>query len=281
MIATESLWRNCIFDFGQVGSMTIISRVGNKVVARLREVQYLLAVVATIAFLAVQPRHWTRTVRNVLARQILFTGVEAVGLMVAIAILVGISIVLQSQLWLAKVGQKALLGPLLVVTIVREFAPTLANLVVIIRSASAVAAEIANMKLSGEVRVLDAQGLDPLVYLVMPRVVGMSICVFGLAIVFVVVSLVSGFLSGALLGTPINPGDFANSVLGSIGLADVINLLTKSILPAAITAAICCIEGLGVGTAATEIPRATSRGLERSVVGMFVTSAAVSLLTYL
>ncbi len=261
--------------------MKVFATVGNAVVQRLRDLQYLLAVLVAVVLLAIQPRHWTRTVRNVLARQILFTGVEAITLVIAIAFVAGISIVMQAQLWLAKVGQTALLGPLLVVVVVREFAPVLANLVVIIRSASAVAAEMANMKLSGEVRLLDAQGLDPLVYLVMPRVVGMAICVFGLAVIFVVVSLLSGYLFGLFIGNTLRPGDFANSVLGSISIADVLNLIIKSILPAALTAVICCTEGLGIGAAATELPRATSRGLARSVIAMFVTAAGVSLLTYL
>lgn len=261
--------------------MNLLSRAGGGVVEWLRDLRHLLAVVTAIIFLAVQPRHWPRTVRNVLARQILFTGVEAVGLVAGIAFVVGISLVLQAQVWLGRVGQRQLLGPLLVVVIVREFAPILANLVVIIRSASAVAAEMANMQLSGEVRVLDAQGLDPLLYLVMPRVVGMAICVFGLALVFAVVSLFSGYLFGALLGTSIRPIDFINSILGSLSVADVLNLVTKSVLPAAVTAAICCIEGLGVETAATEIPRATSRGLQRSVIDMFIIAGAVSVLTYL
>ena len=146
--------------------MRAVSSVGSAVVERVRDLQYLLAVLAAVVALAVQPRHWPRTVRNVLARQILFTGVEAIGLVVAVAFVAGISLVLQAQVWLFKVGKKELVAPLLVVVVLRELAPVLANLVVIIRSASAVAAEMANMKLSGEVRLLDAQGLDPLVYLV-------------------------------------------------------------------------------------------------------------------
>lgn len=261
--------------------MNAVAILGSTVVQRVRDLQYLLAVMVSVGLLAVQPRNWPRTVRNVLARQILFTGVEAIGLIVAIAFVAGISIVLQAQVWLTKVGKKELVGPLLVVVVLREFAPVLANLVVIIRSASAVAAEMANMKLSGEVRLLDAQGLDPLVYLVMPRVVGMAICAFGLAVIFVIVSLFSGYLFGVFIGNSIRPGDFANSVFGSIGIADALNLLAKSAIPAALTAAICCCEGLSIGAAVTELPRATSRGLARSVIAMFVVAAAVSVLTYL
>jgi len=261
--------------------MGLLSNVGAALVDWLRQLMRLIAVLTTVAIMSTRPRHWARTVRNVLSRQILFTGVQAVPLIVGVAFVVGISIVMQAQVWLARVGQKQLLGPLLVVVLVREFAPVLANLVVIVRSASAVAAEMANMKLSGEVHLLDAQGLDPLVYLMMPRVVGMAICVLGLSLTFVVVSLTSGFVFGQLIGAPVRPHEFADSVLGSIGLADILNLLSKSVIPGAITATICCMEGLNVGTAQTEIPRATSRGLERSVIAMFVIAAVVSVLTYL
>jgi len=70
-------------------------------------------------------------------------------------------------------------------------------------------------------------------------------------------------------------------VLTSIGWVDVSNLLLKTVVPPAVTAVICCVEGLSVEGATTEVPRATSRGLERSVVAMFVVTTAVSILTYL
>ncbi len=247
----------------------------------VRDLRNALAVGATVAMLAVRPHNWPRTTRDVLSRQILFTGIGAVGLVVAIACVAGVSLVLQAQVWLVRVGQRALLGPLLVVLIVREVAPVMANMVIILRSAGAVAAEMANMKLSGEVHLLDAQGLDPLVYLVMPRVVAMVIAAVGLAITFLTVSLTSGFLFGTTIGIRVRPGEFADQVLTSIGPTDVVNLLVKSVLPAMATAIICCVEGLSVSGAITEVPRATTRGLERSVIAMFAIAAAVSLLTYL
>ena len=62
---------------------------------------------------------------------------------------------------------------------------------------------------------------------------------------------------------------------------DVFNILAKSILPALFASASCCIGGLGVGGSVAEIPHATQRALTRSVAGLFVISAVVSLLTYL
>jgi phospholipid/cholesterol/gamma-HCH transport system permease protein len=259
----------------------VIQWVGRAAVRQWRDLQNVLAVTAAVGLLSVRPRHWPRTTRDVLARQILFTGVGATGLIVPVACIVGVSVVLQAQLWLGRVGQRAMVGPLLVVVIVREVAPVLANLVVILRSAGAVTAEMANMKLSGEVRLLDGQGLDPLLYLVMPRVVAMVVATLGLAIAFVVVSLVTGLLFGVATGAQGGPGEFVNGVLNSLGWVDVSNLLLKAVLPPAVTAVICCVEGLGVEGATTEVPRATSRGLERSVVALFVVAAAVSILTYL
>ena len=74
--------------------------------------------------------------------------------------MVGISIVVQMQVFLAKVGESALLGPVLVMVIVREAAPLLVNFIVIGRSGPAIAAELGNMKIAGQVHVLDAQGIE-------------------------------------------------------------------------------------------------------------------------
>jgi ABC-type transporter Mla maintaining outer membrane lipid asymmetry permease subunit MlaE len=123
--------------------------------------------------------------------------------------------------------------------------------------------------------------LDPLVYLVMPRVVGAAICGLGLALVFAFVSLASGLLFGVATGVRVRADDFVTQMFGSLGTSNVLNLFSKSMIPAALTAIICCVEGLGVSSDASEIPRATSRALQRCVICMFVIAGVVSLLTYL
>jgi phospholipid/cholesterol/gamma-HCH transport system permease protein len=190
-------------------------------------------------------------------------------------------VVVQTQVWLGKVGQSPLIGPVLVMVVVREIAPLLVNFIVIGRSGTAMATELATMKLNGEIRVLDAQGLDPFVYLVLPRVVGAAASVFCLTIVFIAVSFVSGYFSGALLGANMGPPSlFVSEIFKAVRPADVLNVIVKTLLPGATTGAICCAEGLGVGAATTEIPQAATRAVVRSVAAMFVLSALVSLLTY-
>lgn len=221
-------------------------------------------------------------IRDVLARQVLFTGFEAVRLIAWIALLVGVAIVVQAQLWLNRVGQSELLGPILVAVVVRELGPLLTNFVVIGRSGAAIASELATMKVNGEIRVVEAQGIDPFRYLVLPRVAGAAVSVFCLTVVFIAASFVSGFAVGVLTGANTGaPGVFLDSVLRAVDRRDVFSLFAKTLVPGALTGAICCLEGMGVRGALTEIPQATTRGLVRSVAALFVVSVLISVLTYL
>ncbi|MDA0578128.1 MAG: ABC transporter permease, partial [Verrucomicrobia bacterium] len=63
--------------------------------------------------------------------------------------------------------------------------------------------------------------------------------------------------------------------------ADVLNLIIKTFVPGCLTGAICCTEGISVGTATTEVPQAATRGVVRSIGALFITSLLVSLVTYL
>jgi phospholipid/cholesterol/gamma-HCH transport system permease protein len=213
---------------------------------------------------------------------VLSNGVEPVGFVCAVAAFVGISVVVQLTFWIGEAGQSQLVGPLLVAVVARELGPVLINLIVIVRSGSAMATELGVLKIDGGVRALEAEGDDPFAHLVLPRVLGMAVSTFGLTIVFILVAFASGFVFAAWVGK--GSRDlflFADTVSSAVRPKDVLNILAKSILPALFASASCCIGGLGVGESVTDIPRATQRALTRSVAGLFVISAVVSLLTYL
>ena len=262
--------------------MNVIAQIGRSQLKKWRFLRHIAAVTWAVLVLCFKAVSRRRTVRDVLARQILFTGVEAIRFISLLALLIGLSVVVQTQVWLARAGQTQLLGPVLVMVIIRELGPLLVNFIVIGRSGTAVATELGNMNISGEVRVLDAQGLDPLVYLVWPRVLGIAISVFCLTIVFIVISFVSGYFSGLLLGANTGPPAlFIKSVFKAVHQVDLFNLLAKTIIPGVLTGVICCTEGLGVSDAVTEVPQATTRAVVLSVTALFLTSALVSLFTYL
>jgi len=142
--------------------------------------------------------------------------------------------------------------------------------------------ELGVLKINGEVRALEIQGGDPFLHFVVPRVLGFALSTFCLTIVFILVAFASGFLFAVWTGQGSRDLSlFADTLSRAIQPKDVLNILAKSILPALFASASCCIGGLGVGQLVAEIPPATQRSLTRSVAGLFVISAVVSLLTYL
>src|ERR1043166_4568381 len=261
--------------------MRAISRLGETVWSQWDEARHAAAVIGTVLWLSVQPRCWARTVRHFFARQVLAVGIEPLGFVCVVAAFVGMSVVVQLAFWTGKAGQSQLLGPLLVAVVARELGPLLTNIVVIVRSSSAMATQLGVLKINGDVQVLEARGNDPFLHLVMPRVLGVAVSTFCLTIAFILVALASGYLFGAWLGTGSRSVlFFTNTVLNALHPQDMASILAKSILPALFTSASCCIGGLGVGSV-TDIPHATQRALTRSIAGLFVISSVVSLLTYL
>lgn len=261
--------------------MNILQTIGAPTLKKWHAVCSVSMVTWGILRLAAGRAHWTRPVREQVSKQILFTGIDAIGITLLISALAGISVVAQVQLWLSKIGQSAMLGNILVTVIAREIGPLLVNFLVIGRSGTAIAAELAYMRVRNEIDVLEARGIDPMVYLVMPRVIGTLVSVFGLTILFIAFSFVSGYAFGFLLGvTPGDPSLFANSILKTLFPSDILNLCAKTLIPGTTTAVICCIEGLGVRGAATDIPRAVTAGVVKSIAAVLIISVIVSVLTY-
>lgn len=262
--------------------LKMAARVGGYTTEHWRDLQYAAAVIGTVLCTSLRPRYWTRTRWHLFARQVRAIGVEPIGFVFALAVFVGFSVVVQLSFWTGEAGQSQLLGPLLVAVVARELGPVLINLVVIVRSGSAMTTALGVLKVSGEVRALEAQGQEPFRQLVVPRVLGVAVSTICLTIVFILAAFASGYLFAAWLGK----GNrdlflFADTVSSAVQPKDIFNILAKTILPALFTSASCCLGGLGIGRSGAEIPPATQRALTRSVAGLIVISAIVSLLTYL
>jgi phospholipid/cholesterol/gamma-HCH transport system permease protein len=255
--------------------------VGLLMLEQWRTVRYLAAVLGTTLFLSAQPRRWRRAVRGVFNRQFFSYGVESVRFILILAVLVGISVVVQLGIWTGRLGQSQKLGPLLVVVVARELAPLFANFVLIVRGGSAIATELSVMKVGGEVRVLEAQGVEPLLFLVMPRVLAMASSAFCLTVIFVFAAFASGYGYSVFFGhANVNPSVFLITIFKAVHPFDAIGFLVKCLLPALLTGVICSTEGLSVEGGLAQVPVATKRALARSLFALFITSAVVSLLAY-
>ena len=240
-----------------------------------------MALALHVLWLGLKPASWTRPVRTVLARQIYFTGAQALRLTGVVAVLVGIAVVLQAQLWLTEVGQTELIGPILVSVIVRELAPLLVCIIVILRSGSAIATELGSMVVHGEVRALQAMGVDPLRYLLLPRMVGLVVSVVCLDVLFTVTAFATGYFASLLSKLQATgPLEFSAGVLASLHLHDVLSPLVKVLAAPLVIGAICCHAGITGGSAPTEVPKAATRALSGSMVALFAISVLVSAVGY-
>jgi phospholipid/cholesterol/gamma-HCH transport system permease protein len=127
-------------------------------------------------------------------------GTRALPFILVSGLFIGFGMVAQALYWLDVFGGTWLFGGLLSIVLVREVAPVLVGLIVVGRSGSAIIVELGIMQAGGRVHMLDAQGIDPFLYLVVPRVLAVTICMFCLTVAFVAVAMLAGFFSADLIG---------------------------------------------------------------------------------
>lgn len=259
-----------------------LATVGDAAVHQSRKALRTAEVLISVLRTGLSPSTWRRTIRNALARQILSSGVEALGVVCFLAVSLGVLLVVQYDVWIGKVVQSRLLPPVMVVVIVRELGPLLVNFIVIARSGNGIATELGLMQAGGQITVLEGLGIDPQHFLIVPRVFGLIIATCCLTLVFIAVSFLSVYVCGEWIG--VKTGllvEFLQKALNAISFADVTNLLLKSVFPPLLAGSICCKEGLAAGDAPVEVPRAARTAVQRSVVMLCIVTALVSIGAYL
>jgi phospholipid/cholesterol/gamma-HCH transport system permease protein len=226
-----------------------------------------------------RPITWRRPIRAEFMRQCYQAGTRALPFIVVSGIFVGFGIVAQALLWLDVFGGTTLFGGFLSVVLVREIAPVLVGLIVIGRSGSMILVELGTMKTQGQVHMLDAQGIDPFLYLVLPRVLALSICMFSLTIAFVAVALVAGFVSGTLVGvTQFTFFDFIQRAVGSMGRHEYALITAKALIIGFVVALISCKDALALNGPAVGVLDILPRSFAKSVLATFVISIVLTIL---
>lgn len=208
---------------------------------------------------------------RVAINQIRFTALHAVGIVVLLSGILSFLVISQAVRELGSLGVTDLIGTLMVVAIVRELGPLITALVVAGRSGTAIAAELATNKVLGEVRALEAMGIDPRQYLVLPRFVASLVSVFILMVVCDVTAITTGWVAASLNG--MSGERYVQIVLESLGPSDVWLTAAKALVFGAIVGILPAHYGLAVRGAPTEIPVAASRAVVGAIVGVFLCSA--------
>lgn len=221
-----------------------------------------------------------RATFNVLLKQIYFTGFEAIPIISWIALIIGLVVVTQSLSILPRIGGEGLIGKILVWVVIRELGPLFASIIVIARSGTAIASELGSMKMSRELTALEAMGIDPMHYLVMPRVIGTAISVFVLTFYFEGISICGGYLLAGF-GKEMTFSVYLSSVLEAMGFLEAGVSILKSVAFGLIIGAVCSYHGLMVQRSITEIPQEVTGAVIASLGLVFLTDAAFTMIFFI
>ena len=211
--------------------------------------------------------------------QIRFTGLDALWLVSGTALLLGAVTLIQAFSQLSGLGAENYIGVLMVLIILRELGPLLTAVLVIGRSATAIAAELGAMQLNGEVDALAVHGVNPYQYLLLPRWLGVLISMFVLVVFFDTAALMGGFLV-AKFKYGVTFGFFMDSVRQTLSNRDFAATLLKIILFAGAITFHACHFGLQIQRSQTEIPQAVTKTVVSALMAVFALDGLIAALFY-
>lgn len=201
---------------------------------------------------------------NYIFKQMEFIGVNSLLVVVITGLFTGMVLALQSSYGLRKFDAEGVVGAIVALSMTRELGPVLTSLMVTGRAGSAMTAELATMRVTEQIDALRVMALDPVKYLVAPRMIASFFMLPVLASISNFVGIIGGYLVGVkLLG--INEGAFINRIEKILRFEDIYNGLIKAAVFGLIMSVICCYKGFnsrggaeGVGKATTEAVVASS-----------------------
>ena len=263
----------------KVRSGGFAASVGQRAIDQVRGLIQFTGIAVAVFRQSLRPLTWRRTVRAELFEQCHQVGIHALPFILITGSLVGFGIVYQAIYWLDLFGQTEYTAPILVTVLVREVAPLFVALIVIGRSGAVILVELGNMRIDGQVRMLDAQGIDPFLFLIVPRVVAVSASMFSLTIAFITVALVSGFLAGNALGSmDFTLYDFVFRILSDMGPADFATIPLKTFTIGFVVSLIACTIGLSVSGSRSDLLAELPRYVTKSALAALLISILLTLL---
>jgi phospholipid/cholesterol/gamma-HCH transport system permease protein len=207
--------------------------------------------------------------------QMVVIGVNSIPLIAMLSMIVGMILALQGAYVLRPFGATIFVADLVGVTMTRELAPLVTAVIVTGRSGSAFAAEIGTMKVSEEVDALITIGLNPIKFLVVPKLLAIVVMQPCLTMIANVVSMLGGLLVGISL---LNLGmiRYVNQTFRALVLQDIMTGLIKSLVFAIIIAIVGCYEGFQVEGGAEGVGVHTTASVVKSIVFIILADLLVT-----
>ncbi len=200
-----------------------------------------------------------------LVSQLAFVGAGSVGVVTLSAIFTGLVLALQGYYALVRFGSEALVGSLVALSLIRELAPVLAALMVTARAGSSMTAIIGNMAVTEQIDALTSLAVDPLSYLVLPRLLATVVALPLLAALFSVSGIAAAYLFGVnVLG--LDGLAFMSNLRSSVAWKDVWVGLCKAVVFGVVIAWLATFRGCATKGGALGVGRATSRTVVETAV---------------
>jgi phospholipid/cholesterol/gamma-HCH transport system permease protein len=202
----------------------------------------------------------------VMLEQMEFIGVQSLMIVGMIGIFVGMVFALQLVSALRAFGTEGFVGATLGVAVTRELAPVFTSIVVAARAGAGMATELGSMRITEQIDALSTLAVNPVQYLITPRVVAGTIMVPLLAMLFVIMAMLGGY--GVAVGLEhVDPGVFVEQTRWIVDVQDIIQGLVKATIFGCALTLISCAQGFHASGGA----KGVGIGTTRAVVGSFVT----------
>jgi phospholipid/cholesterol/gamma-HCH transport system permease protein len=181
--------------------------------------------------------------------------------------------------FLLQLGQSQQIYALLIVIVTRELGPLLTAFIIIARSATAIATEMAGMVISHEVEAYISIGVDPIEQLGVPRFLGVTVSMFMLNIYFSIFGLAGSFAVAQLFNT-MPPSVYFANILQYLTVHDLILSIVKSLAFGMIISVMAIMRGFGVDRASTEVPVAGLQAVSKAFMWCILADIAIDVVYY-
>lgn len=260
-------------------SLSPVERIGRAWMTGWKAFKTLVIFVGELTVSLVQAAAHPRTVRwrdaLVIAER---AGVDALPIIALIGFLLGLIMAFQAAIPMQQFGAEIYVANLIGLSMLRELGPLLTAIILAGRSGSAFAAEIGTMKVKEEVDALVTMGLEPVRFLVVPRVIAAVAITPVLAVFSNLFGLVGGAVVMRSLGFPLVT--YVHQIQSSVLPRDVFGGLGKSVAFGLVVAAIGCLRGLQTKTGASAVGDSATNAVVSGLVLITIVDGLFAVVFY-
>ena len=206
-------------------------------------------------------------------------GVDALPIVALISFLLGMILAFQSAVPMKRFGAEIFVADLIGLSMLRELGPLMTAILIAGRSGAAFAAEIGTMGVNQEVDALTTMGLDPVRFLVTPRIIAAVLMTPLLTIFSDLVGLIGGAVTMQTFAIPFST--FLKEVDSAVTLTDFMAGFVKSFVFATLVAGIGCLRGLQTGAGASAVGDSATRAVVSGIILLVIVDGLFAVAYYL